>query len=295
MIKIIGNSNYKVSIINDKNDIFILKKSFSKNDSDRLKKQIQKQEYFLNHQNDFIMISIPKILTKYENNINGVLCNNYYNIEYIYSYDIIQYLNIMNINHINKFLNINIHLIKTLLKKSKKIKINQQIIIEKINMIQNKLRSSLLLNNKNYDHKIILKSIQYLYDNINIFNNEIPIGICHGDLTFSNMLINYDHKLYLIDFLDNFIESPIMDIIKLRQDTKYKYILQLYNHNYDKNRINILFNYMNTKIENEFQEYESYFEYLDLMNFLRILQYSKNEKITKYIIKNLNDKLLKTL
>ena len=66
MIKIIGNSNYKVSIINDKNDIFILKKSFSKNDSDRLKKQIQKQEYFLNHQNDFIMISIPKILTKYK-------------------------------------------------------------------------------------------------------------------------------------------------------------------------------------------------------------------------------------
>ena len=109
------------------------------------------------------------------------------------------------------------------------------------------------------------------------------------------MLINYDHKLYLIDFLDSFIESPIMDIIKLRQDTKYKYILQLYNHNYDKNRINILFNYMYTKIENEFQEYESYFEYLDLMNFLRILQYSKNEKITKYIIKNLNDKLLKTL
>jgi len=286
MIKIIGNSNYKVSIINDKNDIFILKKSFSKNDSDRLKKQIQKQEYFLNHQNDFIMISIPKILTKYKDK---------YIIEYIYSYDIIQYLNIMNINHINKFININIQFIKTLLKNSNKIKINQQIIIEKINMIQNKLRSSLLLNNKNDNHKIILKSIQYLYDHINIFNNEIPINICHGDLTFSNMLINYDHKLYLIDFLDNFIESPIMDIIKLRQDTKYKYILQLYNHNYDKNRINILFNYMNTKIENEFQEYESYFEYLDLMNFLRILQYSKNEKITKYIIKNLNDKLLKTL
>ena len=280
MIKIIGNSNYKVSIINDKNDIFILKKSFSKNDSDRLKKQIQKQEYFLNHQNDFIMISIPKILTKYKDK---------YIIEYIYSYDIIQYLNIMNINHINKFININIQFIKTLLKNSNKIKINQQIIIEKINMIQNKLRSSLLLNNKNYDHKIILKSIQYLYDNINIFNNEIPIGICHGDLTFSNMLINYDHKLYLIDFLDNFIESPIMDIIKLRQDTKYKYILQLYNHNYDKNRINLLFTYMNTKIENEFKEYESFFEYLDIMNFLRILQYSKNEKITKYILKNLKD------
>ena len=48
----------------------------------------------------------------------------------------------------------------------------------------------------------------------------IPVGTCHGDLTFSNILFN-GNNYYLIDFLDSFIESPLLDIVKLRQDTAW--------------------------------------------------------------------------
>lgn len=45
----------------------------------------------------------------------------------------------------------------------------------------------------------------------------IPSGWCHGDLTFENIIIS-NGNLYLIDFLDSFVESPIVDQAKLLQD-----------------------------------------------------------------------------
>ena len=46
MIKISGNSNYKVSIVK-KDKLYIIKESFTNEDTLRLKKQIEKQERFM--------------------------------------------------------------------------------------------------------------------------------------------------------------------------------------------------------------------------------------------------------
>ena len=45
----------------------------------------------------------------------------------------------------------------------------------------------------------------------------IPLCSSHGDLTFENMLV-YRNKIYLIDFLDSFIETKYVDYSKLFQD-----------------------------------------------------------------------------
>lgn len=47
---------------------------------------------------------------------------------------------------------------------------------------------------------------------------EIPVGECHGDLTFENIIVK-DNSLYVIDFLDSFVESSLIDQSKLMQDT----------------------------------------------------------------------------
>lgn len=49
----------------------------------------------------------------------------------------------------------------------------------------------------------------------------LPVGQCHGDLTLSNMKISENHTLYLFDFLNSYIESPLQDAVKLIQDMVY--------------------------------------------------------------------------
>jgi len=48
----------------------------------------------------------------------------------------------------------------------------------------------------------------------------IPVGKCHGDLTMSNIILS-SNELYLFDFLDSFVETPLQDVSKLIQDMKY--------------------------------------------------------------------------
>ena len=267
MIKITGNSKYNVSIL-EYNDIFYVeKKNHPKENNIRFINQINKHLFFLNNR-DYNMIKVPKINT---------ITDNKYIIEYIKSYDIIDYFNTMNIYHINNFIKNVVSFIEELINQSFLQTVSEEIILNKIDDIKLKLE-------KYSDNKIINNTFEFLYDNISLFETKIPINYCHGDLTLSNMLINYDHNLYLIDFLDDFINTPLTDIIKLRQDTKYHYILQLYNNSYDKIRIKILLEMMNNIINKQFYKYEKFFKYLDLINFLRILQYSKTKKMDDYLI-----------
>lgn len=48
-----------------------------------------------------------------------------------------------------------------------------------------------------------------------------PLGPCHGDLTLSNLILDPVSGITLIDFLDTFLESPLQDVVKLKQDFVY--------------------------------------------------------------------------
>lgn len=50
----------------------------------------------------------------------------------------------------------------------------------------------------------------------------VPESVCHGDLTFENILV-YKNKLYLIDFLDSFYNSWMLDIAKIFQDIEMRW------------------------------------------------------------------------
>lgn len=51
----------------------------------------------------------------------------------------------------------------------------------------------------------------------------VPDSECHGDLTLENIMLAEDGKIYLIDFLDSFIDSWIMDVAKILQDVELKW------------------------------------------------------------------------
>ena len=48
-----------------------------------------------------------------------------------------------------------------------------------------------------------------------------PVGPCHGDLTLSNIILDTASGVTLIDFLDTYLDSPLQDVSKLKQDFIY--------------------------------------------------------------------------
>lgn len=89
--------------------------------------------------------------------------------------------------------------------------------------IEQKIQNIFLNFNYFYDFKNeILKKCKTLKDfpiEIVESNNFIlPHGNCHGDLTFENILVK-NEEFYFIDFLDSYIETPLIDKSKLMQDT----------------------------------------------------------------------------
>ncbi len=96
---------------------------------------------------------------------------------------------------------------------------------------------------------------------------EIPVGACHGDLTFENILVK-NNNVYVIDFLDSFIESSLIDQSKLMQDTFCAWSFR------DKNYVPWHHLYMLNNLIHDKRKY-----ILLLIHLYRIVPYS-NKKIT---------------
>jgi len=121
----------------------------------------------------------------------------------------------------------------------------------------------------------------------------VPVGDCHGDLTLSNMLFKHQ-QLYLIDFLDCFVESPLQDIVKLRQDTLFGWSLALYQAEFNWPRVQIALRYLDQRIAARFECYDWYREHyvlFQLVNLMRVLPYCAEARTTELITGGLEQML----
>ena len=124
----------------------------------------------------------------------------------------------------------------------------------------------------------------YYIDKFSKQNNiTVKVGPCHGDMTLSNMI--FTDKIYLIDFLDSYIESPTIDLVKLRQDTLLYWSLNMIDDEVDTTKIKIGLNYIDNWLVDKYK-IDNY-ELFQIINLLRIFPYTKNEKIKKYLDYNL--------
>jgi hypothetical protein len=279
MIKIKGHSNFEVKIIKYNNKYLIEKSSDLKN-ADRLQRQIDKQ-ILLYNENFLDNVNVPKVIKKIKSEFKI-----FYIMEYIsFSENVIDFIYKGNCLKINWFYNQLINIVESYFRRCEIKRVNYKLLFNKLHSIQRNITNNKLI--KADELKLVFN---YLYENMEyISNQKIPIGICHGDLTFSNILVDNNRmQLYLIDFLDSFIESPLLDIVKIRQDTKYLWTLNLYNHNYDRNKTIIILNYLDRMIDKYFQKYDFYvncYKYFQIINLLRVLQYSKNQAIADNLLK----------
>ena len=117
----------------------------------------------------------------------------------------------------------------------------------------------------------------------NLESVKVKVGLCHGDMTLSNMIFSED--IYLIDFLDSYIESPTIDIVKLRQDTHLHWSLNMVNNIVDLTKIKLGMKYIDDwLVENHRVDY---YEILQIINLLRIYPYTTDDNIKIYLEKNI--------
>lgn len=159
---------------------------------------------------------------------------------------------------------------------------NYSIWYNKIDELKSKITNDKLIDVLEY-----LKTIR--------FNNKFYYGAYHGDFTLTNLFVSNDDNVITIDaidFLDTFIDSPIHDICKLRQDTKHLWTINLMKNfsKVDHNRVIILLEYIDRKMEAIIRSNVILSEYyipFQILNLLRIIPYSLDKRILTYLEKEI--------
>ena len=275
-ISIQGHSGCDIEIIDKDSNLFVRKSTKDTSYFKRLLLQAEKQKSDNCIGKNILNPNIYEI----EQTDNEA----YMIMDYIYANNFIDFFEHASSSQIDNFIDIFIKYIKDEYDKCKITKIDKSVFVNKFLSVEKNCYKNELLKNNNLVNTILEKSKQKfnkLPENI-----ELPIGKCHGDLTFSNILFSTDN-IYFIDYLDSFIETPIQDIVKLRQDTKYFWSVMMYHNKYDIIRLNMIFNYIDNKINEYFindQYYKNIYDTLQLMNILRILPYVKNTKIRDFVL-----------
>ena len=274
-IDIKGHSGCNIDIIENQDKLYVRKSTKDLGYLNRLYQQGQKQ--LLDSESQDI-VAVPKI-----HQLSKANDESYIIMDYIYAQNFIDYFEHASKTDIDNFINVFCNYINYELNNCEIQYISKDVFIKKFNSVRgNCYHNELLIDNPITDR--LLNVCERIFNELPDFL-ELAVGKCHGDLTFSNILFT-SNKFYFIDYLDSFIETPIQDIVKLRQDTLYFWSTQMYSKRYDKIRLKIIFKYIDDKINNYFKDnyqYARYYNVLQLMNILRILPYVKKASIRDFL------------
>lgn len=273
-IQVKGHSGCQIEVVREDNELFVYKSTKDLHYLDRLQLQAKKQQEA--EQLELQHIRIPKIINVFKDNYSVTI-----KMEYVYSKNFIGYFEYAGFEQISYFIKALCLFLNYEIKNSPLLIVNGDIVKRKFDDVYQKTINNEALKN---DEEIINLMNQSAIHFANVKDMLLPVGKCHGDLTFSNILFN-GNNYYLIDFLDSFIESPLLDIVKIRQDSAYLWSRLMFEGNYDEIRLKIVADKIDKEIVHYASQYEwfHYYPLFQLMNFLRVLQYAHEEKVIVYL------------
>ena len=274
-IEVKGHSGCQINIIREQNELYIYKTTNDKTYLHRLIKQANKQKTAT--QIEYQHIRVPQVYDITNSSQQASI-----KMEYVYSKNFIEYFESAGFEQINYFIKALILFIEKELHSSPLQQISASIIQKKFIDVKQKINANPLLTSDAEIIEIVNRSTT-VFNQLNTI--EMPVGVCHGDLTFSNILFN-GNNYYLIDFLDSFIEAPLLDIVKIRQDSAHLWSQLMYTKSYDQIRLQIVCEKIDCEIDQYFQRYKwykHYYQMFQLMNMLRILQYAHEENVISYL------------
>jgi len=116
---------------------------------------------------------------------------------------------------------------------------------------------------------------------------DFPMGNCHGDLTLSNIILSPGRGIFLIDFLDTFLETPLQDVAKLKQDFIYGWSFRkCHSHLQLKSQIFCQYAYPKKIIEIE-ALYPIQTQLLTLLTLARIAPYVQDTKTECWLLNSI--------
>ncbi len=279
-----GFSGCKIDLYSENGNHFVRKISASLNYNNRLKRQMDKQQYFFDNLSSD-KISAPKVLR------SGVLNDLFYfDMEYIRGFNLVDHIYDVNFRELEGVAESLCNIIN-IMKKS---------VIEggsfEFNKMEDKLGSLIYLfeNKKSRLDINLLIELKKLLSNIEK-KDKIKSTFCHGDLTMENIIFDKDtKKIFLIDFLDSFIDHYWMDITKLFQDIEGKWYKF---RNPDINLVNFfpkmefVGDFIKKNILTNEEIYNKNHPLFLALNFARILPYAQDnetEYLNEVIKENIN-------
>lgn len=271
-----GHSGCEIAIVYEDNDLHIHKSTHDPAYVPRLINQANKQiaASAIAYQN----IRVPKIVEVEQSETDATI-----KMEYIYSKNFVEYFENAGFEQIKYLIGAIKYFVDLEINASEMQTVPSNVLTDKMADVARKVQNNFHLKDDVEALDLVKRSQDIM---TGVGDMVMPVGRCHGDLTFSNILFN-GNNYYLIDFLDSFIESPLLDIVKIRQDTAYMWSTLMYNKPFDKVRLSIISSKIDSAIDEYFTEqyewYRRYYMPLQLMNFLRILQYAHEEKVITYL------------
>ena len=271
-----GHSGCDITIVTEDNELHIHKSTHDAGYVPRLVNQANKQ--IEAYKTEYQHIRVPKIFEVVQSPTEATI-----KMEYVYSKNFVEYFENAGFEQIKYLIGAIKYFIDLEINASSMQTVPSHILTDKMADVARKVEKNAHLKDDAEAQELVRRSTEVMNA---VGDMVMPVGTCHGDLTFSNILFN-GNNYYLIDFLDSFIESPLLDIVKIRQDTAYLWSTLMYHKPFDKVRLSIVSEKIDKAIDEYFtgkyEWYRTYYMPLQLMNFLRILQYGKDDKVIAYL------------
>lgn len=271
--KLTGHSGCNLNLYKNEECIFLRKDAGSVSYNKRLKKQYAKQKNF-----SLKGVFTPQVLS-HGFTENGLF---YFDMEYINGVSLAEYMKEIRIKEIVELVSL---LFKSLsVKTAKQSNTAHQVFTAKIYNLQETLNTQ-------------SQTVSNAFSILNHFDfSQIPLSECCGDLTLENIIIS-SKGIYVIDLLDSFYNSWMIDIAKLFQDIDLGWSYRYTNKDFGLNlrlataKQAILDNIL--ALKNGKKQLREIYHIL-LLNILRIYPYAQ-DKTTFDFLENACNNVMQTI
>jgi len=264
-----GHSSADIQILYA-NDLTFLRKIARNDNKDRLLLQAKKQEQFL----AFERISAPKIFRVFKDGNDTII-----DMEYVRATDFVTFTASANFDEFLETVKSLVNMIRLEFEESSLQRFPLEVWSQKVSDVFEESKKRHLL-----DEYEVSRIVKFLNEDL---PSDILMGRCHGDMTFSNVLVRDDKTLCIFDFLNPPIETPYEDVAKFLQDVRFFWSLNKFTGQCDKTRVKIYWERAEKIAINDLKDYIDFrvLKKFQILGLFRILPYTSDQKIVQYIMK----------